>query len=221
MQSPTAPEQRSDDLLAAVRQVFAEKGFDGASMQDLARGAGISPGNFYRYFPSKAAIVEAMIARDMERLDRDFAEAEAAPHPLEAARTMFLAQITLTTTEDCSIWAEISATAMRKPEIAALAQKMHNRLLNRVIRFFAAASGLAESAAADHFRPQAELILLLVKGSNINRMLSGAAHPDVVPLLVGIVDRIIADIAQSSKAQSSKAQSSTKALPSTKAQSHA
>ena len=50
---------RSTEILASVRQTFVEKGFDGASMQDLARAAGMSVGNFYRYFPSKAAIIQA------------------------------------------------------------------------------------------------------------------------------------------------------------------
>ena len=44
-------DQRSVEILALVRQAFVEKGFDGASMQDLARSAGMSVGNFYRYFP--------------------------------------------------------------------------------------------------------------------------------------------------------------------------
>ncbi len=33
-------EERSHEILASIRQAFAEKGFDGASMQDLARAAG-------------------------------------------------------------------------------------------------------------------------------------------------------------------------------------
>ena len=52
---------REDEILDRIRSIFAEKGFDGASMQELARAAGMSVGNFYRYFPSKSAIVEALI----------------------------------------------------------------------------------------------------------------------------------------------------------------
>ena len=52
-------DQRSVEILEGVRRAFSEKGFDGASMQDLARACGMSVGNFYRYFPSKAAIVAA------------------------------------------------------------------------------------------------------------------------------------------------------------------
>ena len=66
-------DQRTAEILASARMVFAEKGFDGASMQDLARKAGMSVGNFYRYFPSKSAIVESLISQDMARLEQDFA----------------------------------------------------------------------------------------------------------------------------------------------------
>ena len=34
-------EERSLEILASIRRAFAEKGFDGASMQDLARAAGM------------------------------------------------------------------------------------------------------------------------------------------------------------------------------------
>lgn len=37
-------------------------------MQDLARAAGMSVGNFYRYFPSKAAIVQAMCGYDLAEI---------------------------------------------------------------------------------------------------------------------------------------------------------
>ena len=57
--------QRGSDILERIKAVFAEKGFDGASMQDLARSAGMSAGNFYRYFPSKDAIIAAMVERDL------------------------------------------------------------------------------------------------------------------------------------------------------------
>ena len=77
MTAPAALSQpadaRSVEILDRVRHAFAEKGFDGASMQDLARAAGMSVGNFYRYFPSKAAIVEGLIHRDLSEIEATFA----------------------------------------------------------------------------------------------------------------------------------------------------
>ena len=204
-QGPSGPQDdpaddRGTAILSMIRSTFAEKGFDGTSMQDLARAAGISVGNFYRYFPSKAAIVEALISRDMEVLEQGFALIHAAPDPVAAAREMFRAQITQATTTDCQIWAEVTSTALRKPEIAALAQQMHERLVQHLVTICARAANIPATIAAEKFRPQAELILLLVKGSNINRSFSGPHHTELVALLSGIVDRMMDDLTPSRNA---------------------
>ena len=75
---------KAQAILAQARAAFVEKGFNGASMQDLARAAGMSAGNFYRYFPSKAAIVEALIARDLAEVEAHFQAVVASPDPLLA-----------------------------------------------------------------------------------------------------------------------------------------
>lgn len=185
---------RAEELLTSVRRVFAEKGFDGASMQDLARGAGISPGNFYRYFPSKAAIVEALIARDMAEVDRQFAEALSSPEPLRAAREIFRARITDAPMEDCQIWAEITAVAMRKPDIARATQIMQERIVGNIVRLISQTSGLSEDEASARFGAQAQLIFLLVKGSNLQRTLDGPPGDDLIALLVRVVDNLIDDL---------------------------
>lgn len=43
-------------------------GFRGASMDEIAREANLSVGVIYRYFPSKEAIIEAIVARGFEEL---------------------------------------------------------------------------------------------------------------------------------------------------------
>jgi AcrR family transcriptional regulator len=67
-------EARTDDIKRAAHMVFARKGFDRATMQDIAAEAGISAGAIYRYFPSKEAIITAMfaetVALDAETMDR-------------------------------------------------------------------------------------------------------------------------------------------------------
>ena len=40
-------------MLASAEDVFAESGYAGATMAAIAKGAGISAGNLYRYFASK------------------------------------------------------------------------------------------------------------------------------------------------------------------------
>lgn len=51
-------------ILEGARTVFRAKGFDGASMEVIARQAGVSKGTLYVYFSSKEALFEALIQQE-------------------------------------------------------------------------------------------------------------------------------------------------------------
>ena len=85
-QFPSHADIRSAEILASVRQAFVDKGFDGASMQDLARAAGMSVGNFYRYFASKSAIIQALILQDAAQIRNDFAAIINSVDPMATLR---------------------------------------------------------------------------------------------------------------------------------------
>ena len=59
-------------IMDGARTVFLSAGFDGASMNDIAREAGVSKGTLYAYFTSKDELFEAIIraekAQSAERL---------------------------------------------------------------------------------------------------------------------------------------------------------
>ena len=48
-------------IMDGARTVFLSAGFDGASMNDIARAAGVSKGTLYAYFNSKDELFEAII----------------------------------------------------------------------------------------------------------------------------------------------------------------
>lgn len=54
-------------ILDGARAVFLRDGFDGASMSDIAREAGVSKGTLYVYFPSKEALFAANVRDDRRR----------------------------------------------------------------------------------------------------------------------------------------------------------
>jgi AcrR family transcriptional regulator len=47
-------------ILAAARRVFAQLGYDGASVRDIIRGTELASGTFYNYFRSKEEVFEAL-----------------------------------------------------------------------------------------------------------------------------------------------------------------
>ncbi|MDB5513088.1 MAG: TetR family transcriptional regulator [Enterovirga sp.] len=76
-------------ILDGARRVFLAEGFDGASMGEIARAAGVSKGTLYVYFDSKEALFEALtleeragLAEALFRLD------EADPDVRSALRQL-------------------------------------------------------------------------------------------------------------------------------------
>jgi len=60
-------------LLEAAAAVFAEKGFDNATMTEIAARAHASIGSLYQFFPTKELLAEALMARYAEALFETFA----------------------------------------------------------------------------------------------------------------------------------------------------
>ena len=56
-------EARPDEVLEAALDLFIEKGFAATRVEDIAKRAGLSKGAVYLYFPSKEAIMEALVKR--------------------------------------------------------------------------------------------------------------------------------------------------------------
>lgn len=54
-------EARPDEILDAALEEFTERGFEAARVEDIARRAGLSKAGVYLYFPSKMALLEALV----------------------------------------------------------------------------------------------------------------------------------------------------------------
>jgi len=80
-------ETRRALVLDAARAVFEEQGLEGASIREIARRAGYTPGAIYSYFESKEAIYGALLGESLDRLNRAVHDA-----PAEAGRPAALLQ---------------------------------------------------------------------------------------------------------------------------------
>jgi AcrR family transcriptional regulator len=72
-----------DELLDVARQVIAEEGVD-ASLRDIARRAGVGIGTLYRHFPTREALLAAIIGDGVRRMAADAAKLSATRPPDEA-----------------------------------------------------------------------------------------------------------------------------------------
>ena len=74
------------DLLAAAQETFAEQGTD-ASLREVARRAGVSIATLYRHFPTREALLEALLRQAFDTLRARASGLLAAPDPGEALVT--------------------------------------------------------------------------------------------------------------------------------------
>ncbi len=61
-------QERVASLLAAAASVFAERGYDAATMTEIAERAGASIGSLYQFFPTKAWIAETLHVGQLDAL---------------------------------------------------------------------------------------------------------------------------------------------------------
>jgi AcrR family transcriptional regulator len=87
---PRSDAQRNRErILAVAKQAFARSGAN-ASLDDIAKEAGVGPGTLYRHFPTREELLEAVYRSEVEKLaaaERKFAE--TLP-PIEALRAWML-----------------------------------------------------------------------------------------------------------------------------------
>ncbi|GGC70894.1 TetR/AcrR family transcriptional regulator [Undibacterium terreum] len=125
---PERAQARRDQVLNAAAICFARSGFHGASMAEISKAAGMSPGHIYNYFDGKDSIIAAFVERDVERIAEKLLRMGQQEDVVQA----MLDNVESGVTEnlDPKIWSiplEISAEAARNPKIAALLQDADRR----------------------------------------------------------------------------------------------
>ena len=78
MARPTAPDhdEKAAAVLAAAGQVFAQRGYEGATMLDVARAAGFSKAGVYHYFASKEHLLHGLLKESLEQVVADLTAAD-------------------------------------------------------------------------------------------------------------------------------------------------
>jgi AcrR family transcriptional regulator len=114
-------EQRSqarEKILAAAATCFAEKGYSGCSVQDIADRAGMSKGALYVYYKSKEELLKSMFVLEHNSAKERMEEATAVP-PFLNGIISFMSQCITNGTfpMDHRLWAEVLAVAARDPSI--------------------------------------------------------------------------------------------------------
>jgi AcrR family transcriptional regulator len=106
-------------IIEGARAVFLSQGFDAASMNDIARAAGVSKGTLYVYFKHKEQLFEAIVEQECEEQAEGIFELDASDHDVEGVLTHvgFAYVRFLCRPEKASAIRTVIAIAERMPEL--------------------------------------------------------------------------------------------------------
>jgi AcrR family transcriptional regulator len=139
------PEARRAKVLEVATRLFAERGYESTSVNDVAAEAGVSIGALYKYFPDKPALLEGVLAS----FEGQFAEAMSQVHQVpgthfDKLRVMVDGLFEMGAKRPYFFWALTSGThALR----GARAHSSGDAVREQIRRF------LESGVAAGDFRP--------------------------------------------------------------------
>jgi AcrR family transcriptional regulator len=88
-----------DRLLSAALAAFAEHGADDASLEEIARRAGVGIGTLYRHFPTRRALLEAVYRDQVEALRARADELRESESPADALAAWLRALVSFSSTK--------------------------------------------------------------------------------------------------------------------------
>lgn len=159
MGRPSNTDERRQQIVAGLLRVMSERGYERASVAEIARAAGLSPGLVHYHFHDKQEIllslVEQLAQGVRQRVAAGLARVEgSAPK----ARVEAFLDAYLATGEDANpaavaSWVTISAEAIRQPEVRAIYETVVRTDLQHLETLVEALTGpgRAKSVAAGLF----------------------------------------------------------------------
>lgn len=154
----------------------------------------MSPGNLYRYFRSKEAIIAGLIEIDSARAAADFAAVAEAPDFFTGFTRLARQYLVERTPEEFALCAEIRAESRRNPEIARMQQGIDREVQNGLVAVLRAAAERGEISRAVNFEPTVAVLLAIGEGIEVRRVSDPSFDVEtVMPSILDIVKHMLVE----------------------------
>jgi AcrR family transcriptional regulator len=176
-------------ILDGARKVFMDLGFDGASMGEIARSAGVSKGTLYVYFADKNRLFEAIVeetALEQGEIAFDFDASGDAATTLREFGAAYIAMILRP--DGGSAIRTVMAIAERMPDVG---RRYYERVLQKTINRLAGHLGVHETAGElmiDDRELAASQFLLMCQASLFLPFIFQAAPPPSPERVTEVID---------------------------------
>jgi AcrR family transcriptional regulator len=187
-----AQSDRRDEILAAAQRCFVRSGFHGASMQDICAEAGMSPGNLYRYFPSKEALIAGIAERDRAEVGQEFANADLSQGFFAVLEGMARHHFTVRPMEQVLLCTEVMAEARRSPDIAQISRSFDADVKKWLVDLLRAAAERGDVPGDVDFEGVVTMLMIIADGVWWRRALDPTFKPEaMVPIFMDITRHML------------------------------
>jgi TetR/AcrR family transcriptional repressor of bet genes len=170
MARPSNTEHRRQEIVLGLMSAMAEKGYEKASIQSIAKAAGLSPGLIHYHFKTKLEILIALMNELSRKADERFdilaAEAASTEDKLMAYIDAALALGEGSDKNAVAAWVIIGAEAVRLEDVRNLYQEVitkHSHTLVELLTHTASEAG--NSLTQKHAKELATFIIASIEGA--------------------------------------------------------
>ena len=179
---------RRAEILDAAERCFIRSGFHQASMQEICAEAKMSPGNLYRYFPSKEAIIAGISERNRAEASESFVAVQQAPDFFAGLAGLARHHLVERSAEEVGLCAEIMAESRRSPEIARIARDAERDIRAGLVAMLRRAQEAGEIDATLDLDAVARVLMVIGDGISWRRTVDPGFDPEnVVPLVLKMI----------------------------------
>lgn len=175
---PLDPRMREARILDALEQVISDNGLKGATMNAVARAAGMSKRTLYAHYDSRTALVEAWVRRVRASLVHDL-PAQAAGWPLSDRLRLLLRREVQHAHSDrrLAVLRAVIAEAPRNPDLARAVYREGAAAAKGLIAAELKRACDAGEITATDSRTAAEILFDMVYQSPLERLINPDAQP--------------------------------------------
>lgn len=196
--APTERAQaRRQQVLDAASDAFRRRGFHAASMAEIAKLAGMSPGHIYNLFENKDEIIAAIVERDCEEIVQRIGELQQEGDVLQSMlRETEKAIDESTEVAAAALELEVLAEAGRNPRLAAVVHAsealVHTKALGLIRQSLGPA---AEALPESEIQGRALLLAALFNGLtalSVRQPQLGERVPAMAPVMRRVLQVLLA-----------------------------
>lgn len=162
MARPSNTENRKEEIAKGLMRVMAKKGYDGASVADIAKAAHLTPGLVHYHFKNKLEILlaalKSLASSHQSRLEAFLESAESHRGKIDAFIDFHLGIGATSNPEALACWVVMSSEALREPKVRAEFKDALSKLASTLEGFIHAGVSAREMKCAEPKKATAAIL---------------------------------------------------------------